>query len=84
MRRFALTSSRGGETPWQFERDVTVREIQGWLRRVDGVARVASVTLKRDGAVVSNGTATIRRAELPQLQVDAAAISVLRPGEARL
>lgn len=79
QQRFALVSS-GGRTAWPFERDVTVREIQGWLRRLPGVARIVSVQVTKNGTP-GGDRVKIERRQLPRLELDASAVSVLRPGE---
>lgn len=78
--RFALTASNTGAATWPFQRDVTVLALKGWLRRLDDVGGVRSVSLLRDGAD-AGAAISIRGIELPRLRLEAADITVLHAGE---
>jgi len=56
-----------GENPWPFGRDLTALTVKGWLRNVDGVSRVISVQLLRDGVPVPKDTLSLGLSGLPQL-----------------
>jgi hypothetical protein len=59
-----------GVGQWPLGRPVTARSVQGWLRKVPGVAQVASVNVS--AAIFSSST-------LPDLEVAVSDITVNRP-----
>jgi len=79
--RFAAI--RGSEPGWPFGRAVAPIAVKGWLRGVDGVARVSAVRLF-DGARESAGNPIdLGATGLPRLQMSPADVTVARwPGQA--
>jgi hypothetical protein len=67
---------------WPFGRDVTQTAIKGWLRKVEGVARVVEVTVTGADDKPEK-TVTIKPLQLPKLAVEAQDITVNRQDEAR-
>lgn len=59
-----------GTTPWPFHRPVTLRTVEGWLRKVEGVAQVVT-------AEVNAGP--FGATSLPSLQISDSDITVNRP-----
>lgn len=64
LERFAILPAVG-RAPWPLGRDVSRTAISGWLRKVDGVARVLDVALSSDGAVGGAPEIAIPRDGLP-------------------
>lgn len=77
-RRLAVVTDNGLQE-WQFGRGVTLTAVKGWLRRVDGVARVMSASLFGGSATTPVDVVSLRRTELPMLQIAPQDITVLRP-----
>lgn len=73
----ALVASADRE-PWPFGRKLTVNSVKGWLRALDGVARVLEVRLLVDGSPVSGGVITLGSRGLPLLELPAADVVVDR------
>jgi hypothetical protein len=74
----AIVSDEPGQPVWPFGREITVLMVKGWLRNVDGVARVVSVTLRQDGTETAGAPVRLAAAGLPLLTLAAGAISVKR------
>ena len=75
--RLTLDDGQGGG--WAFGRGLTATMVSGWLRKLDGVARVDSVQLYRAG-VLQDGPLVIGPNQLPRLAPAAGDISVNPPG----
>lgn len=69
QQRVAIVKA-GGEGQWPLNKPVTVRSVQGWLRRVPGVAQVVDVNVSAG----KFGPST-----LPDLEISANSITVTRP-----
>ena len=69
---------------WPFGRDVSTTAVKGWLRKVEGVARVGDVRLLagQRGQVVD--VLELRPYQLPRLELDLREIRVERPPEGRM
>jgi phage-related baseplate assembly protein len=78
--RLAIVPAEPGASEWPFGRDVTALAVKGWLRKVDGVAKVAEVTLTGDeaGGVDKDGNLTLGPIDLPRLAIDVTNIIVDR------
>jgi predicted phage baseplate assembly protein len=74
--RARLAISSGGDV-WPFGRDVTALTVKGWLRKVEGVARVDDVRLRTaDG---ERDHAALGPTALPRLRLEPGDILVTRP-----
>jgi hypothetical protein len=74
--RLAITTATDGDV-WPFGRDVTALTVKGWLRRVEGVARVDDVLLRT--AAGDGDHAALGPTALPRLRVESGDIVVTRP-----
>jgi len=75
----AVTPSGTGE--WPLGRPISARSVQGWLRRVGGVAQVQKVELYANGSSTPAAVITLGQRELPSLTLSPSDISVARPAE---
>ncbi len=73
QQRLAIVAG-AGTTPWPFHRPVTLRTVEGWLRKVEGVAQV--VTAEVDAGAFG-------ATSLPSLQISDSDITVNRPSATR-
>lgn len=78
QQRFATVTSNG-LNQWPLGRPVSAKSVQGWLRKVEGVAQVQEVDLRRAGDSQSQGFIRLTPKELPSLQLSEADIAVVRP-----
>lgn len=78
--RLAIVAANGVR-PWPFGRDITQTTVKGWLRKVEGVARVVKVDLFAGTHTESLSYVPLRRMALPSLRVEAQDITVDRPPE---
>jgi hypothetical protein len=79
--RLTVTGRRGAS--WPLGRDVDATAVGGWIRRVDGVARVDAVTLLDEaGQPLPTDTLAVARGELPHLIVQDGDV-VVAPGGGR-
>jgi predicted phage baseplate assembly protein len=74
----AVVADEPGQPVWPFGREITVLTVKGWLRNVDGVARVVSVALRQDGTNTAGAPVHLAAAGLPLLTLAAGDISVTR------
>jgi predicted phage baseplate assembly protein len=75
--RFAITAT-DGTAVWPFGRDVTAVTVKGWLRRVDGVARVVSASVVSPPSEELRDRVELGPAALPRLLIDAADLTIDR------
>ncbi|RYE87228.1 MAG: putative baseplate assembly protein [Hyphomicrobiales bacterium] len=75
---FAVTRPTDPAKAWRFGRDVTATLVRGLLRGIEGVTRVAEVSLGEPGSVVRLGATS-----LPRLVLEAGDIVLEQAGEMR-
>ena len=63
---------------WPFGRDIAALTVKGWLRNVEGVARVVDVTLRTAAAPNGADRVELGATGLPRLAIDAADITIDR------
>jgi hypothetical protein len=76
----AVAPDPDASSGWPLGRDVTSLGVQGWLRGVEGVARVGATTLLRDGRAVPTGVLVLGPTELPRLVFADGDLTVVRWG----
>ncbi len=76
--QLALVANRKSDSEWPFGRDVTVTDVKGWLRRVEGVAKLDEVRLFADGEEALGKVVRIKPTQLPRLQLGVDDIQVAR------
>jgi hypothetical protein len=69
---------RQGNVAWPFGRDVTLLAVKGWIRNVDGVARVADVSLISDAVSPSADRVLLGSIALPRFAPEPGDIDVER------
>jgi hypothetical protein len=79
-RRFALVDEQG-KPAWPLGRNITTLALSGWLRKLEGVARVINVTLVEDGTVTSAAEIHLGRTGLPLFRATSSEIQILRDGD---
>jgi hypothetical protein len=63
---------------WMFGRDVTLLMVKGWLRNVEGVARVVDVALRSPALSKSGDRVELSAIELPRLRIESGDITIDR------
>jgi hypothetical protein len=79
-KRFALIDEQG-RVAWPLGRNITKLAISGWLRKLEGVARVIDVTLVENGTVTTSPQIKLGRTGLPLFREAATDVRILRDGE---
>jgi hypothetical protein len=82
-RRLAIVAENG-EAGWAFGKPLSVTTVSGWLRKVEGVARVLSVQLVADEIVADDGLVAVPRKGLPHFERALSDIQVARAGAGRV
>jgi predicted phage baseplate assembly protein len=77
-KKFAAVAPVPGDSEWPFGRDVTLLAIKGWLRHVEGVAKVVEVSLYEGQSSEPKQTVVLGPIALPQLEISAVDITVER------
>lgn len=76
-----LVAQGSGNSEWPFGRDVAPLEVKGWLRKVEGVAKVVAVRLFEAGNDTAGNAIKLGLIGLPRLQIGPSDIAVERwPG----
>lgn len=68
----------GGQAGWPFGREVAAAAIAGWIKKVEGVSRVAALTVESDGKPAPGGVVPLTDAGLPLLDIPNCTVSVQR------
>jgi predicted phage baseplate assembly protein len=76
-RRLAVVPREGGKG-WPFGRDLTATTVSGWMRKVEGVAGVSTMTLSSDPPSTSDTVIALGRTALPILDVRNSKIAIER------
>ncbi len=76
--RLAVVAAVPGDPVWPFGRAVTPLAVKGWLRSVDGVARVRSLRLQADGKDAPERGVVLGPLGLPRLHIEPKDIEVER------
>jgi predicted phage baseplate assembly protein len=76
-KRLAIVPDETGDG-WPFGRDLTSTAIGGWIRKVEGVASVRSVTLSSEPASSSDDVVALGRTSLPILDSASSEITIER------
>jgi hypothetical protein len=74
----AIVPAEPGDPVWPFGRDITVLTVKGWLRNVDGVARVGGIALRQGGVDTAGAPIRLGATGLPQLTLASGDIRVDR------
>jgi predicted phage baseplate assembly protein len=75
--RLAITATDAADV-WPFGRDVTSLTVKGWLRNVDGVARVVSAALISPPSTDGRDRIELGAAALPRLQIEPGDLTIDR------
>ena len=78
-RRLAIVAENG-DAGWPFGKPLSITSVSGWLRKVEGVARVRSVQLIADGIGAESGLVALPQTGLPRFERAVSEIQVLRAG----
>ena len=73
-----IVAPQPGDKVWPFGRDVTPLAVKGWLRKVEGVARVVTVTLSQAGRDTAGDPVRLGSIGLPRLRLAPDDITVER------
>lgn len=76
--QLATVAGRTGGGEWPFGRAVTPLAVKGWLRNVEGVARLATVELLEDGVAASGRAISLGVIGLPRLTLEPENLTVER------